>query len=49
VIGLAGLFIAQAWVSGAMHVAGLALFVASGVIIFLDIKRVFDRMNSGLL
>jgi hypothetical protein len=49
VIGLAGLFIARAWESGAMHVAGLALFVASGIIIFLDIKRVFDRMNSGLL
>jgi len=49
VIGLAGLFIARACESGAMHVAGLALFVASGVIIFLDIKRVFDRMNSGVL
>jgi len=49
VIGLAGLFIARAWESGAMHVAGLALFVASGLIIFLDIKRVFDRMNSGPL
>ena len=49
VIGLAGLFIARAWESGAMHVAGLALFVASGLIIFLEIKRVFDRMNSGLL
>jgi len=49
VIGLAGLFIARAWESGAMHVAGLALFIASGLIIFLDIKRVFDRMNSGLL
>ena len=48
VIGLAGLFIAHAWESGAMHIAGLALFVASGVIIFLNIKRVFDRMNSGL-
>jgi hypothetical protein len=46
VIGLAGLFVARAWESGAMHVAGLGLFVASGVIIFLDIKRVFDRMNS---
>ena len=49
VIGLAGLFIARAWESGAMHVAGLALFVASSLIIFLDIKRVFDRMNSDLL
>ena len=47
VIGLAGLFIARAWESGAMHAAGLGLFVASGVIVFLDIKRVFDRMNSG--
>jgi hypothetical protein len=47
VIGLAGLFIANAWEGGAMHDAGLGLFVASGVVIFLDIKHVFDRMNSG--
>ena len=47
VIGLVGLFVARAWESGAMHDAGLGLFVASGVIIFLDIKHVFDRVNSG--
>jgi hypothetical protein len=47
VIGLVGLFVARAWESGAMHAAGLGLFVASGMIIFFDIKRVFDRMNSG--
>jgi hypothetical protein len=47
VIGLVGLFVARAWESGAMHDAGLGLFVASGGIIFLDIKHVFDRMNSG--
>lgn len=47
VIGLVGLFVARAWESGAMHDAGLGLFVASGVIIFLDIKHVFDCMNSG--
>ena len=47
VTALAGLFIARAWESGAMHDAGLGLFVASGAIIFLDIKNVFDRMNSG--
>ena len=47
VTGLAGLFIARAWESGAMHDAGLGLFVASGAIIFLDIKNVFDRSNSG--
>jgi len=47
VIGLIGLFIANASKSGAMHAAGLGLFVVSGVIIFLDIKRVFDRQSSG--
>jgi hypothetical protein len=46
VIGLAGLFIAHAWENGAMHAAGVALFIASGVIIFLDLKHVFDRMDS---
>jgi hypothetical protein len=46
VIGLAGLFLAHAWESGAMHVAGVALFIASGAIIFLDIKHVFDRIDA---
>jgi hypothetical protein len=46
IIGLAGLFIAHAWEGGAMHVAGVALFIASGAIIFLDLKRVFDRADS---
>lgn len=46
VVGLAGLFIAHAWESGAMHAAGVALFIVSCVFIFLDIKRVFDRMDS---
>ena len=45
VIGLAGLFIAHAWEDGAMHAAGIALFVVSGAIIFLDMKHVFDRME----
>jgi hypothetical protein len=45
VIGLAGLFIAHAWEGGAMHSAGIALFVVSGAIIFLDMKHVFDRME----
>ena len=48
IIGLAGLFIARAWEEGAMHAAGLALFVASGVIVFLDIKHVYDRMDSSV-
>jgi hypothetical protein len=46
IIGLAGLFIAHAWEGGAMHAAGVALFIVSGAIIFLDLKRVFDRMAS---
>lgn len=46
VIGLAGLFLAHAWESGAMHAAGLALFIVSGVIIFLDLKHVFDRLEA---
>ena len=45
VIGLAGLFIAHAWADGAMHSAGIALFIVSGAIIFLDMKHVFDRME----
>jgi hypothetical protein len=45
VVGLAGLFIAHAWESGAMHAAGVALFIASGAIVFLDIKHVFDCMQ----
>ena len=47
IIGLVGLLIAHAWESGAMHAAGLGLFVASGALVFLNIKRVFDRMGSG--
>src|SRR3954447_3088371 len=45
VIGLAGLFIAHAFENGAMHSAGIALFVVSGAIIFLDMKHVFDRIE----
>ncbi len=26
-----------------MHMAGLGLFIMSGLIVFLDIKHVFDR------
>jgi hypothetical protein len=46
IIGLAGLFIASAWPYGSLHDGGIALFAAGGVIVFLDIKQVFDRLNS---
>ena len=45
VIGLAGLFLAHAWETGAMHAAGVGLFGASGVIVFLNLKNVFDRTD----
>ena len=45
IIGLAGLFLAHAWEAGAMHAAGVGLFGISGVIVFLDIKNVFDRLD----
>ena len=46
IMGLAGLFIAHAWESGAMHAAGVALFLVSGVLVFFNIKHVFDRVDS---
>jgi hypothetical protein len=45
VIGLAGLFIAHGAESGDLHFAGIALFLASGAVIFLDLKHVFDRLE----
>ncbi|MBV8120855.1 MAG: hypothetical protein JO081_13070 [Alphaproteobacteria bacterium] len=46
VVGLAGLFVARAWPNGSLHDGGITLFIASGVIVFLDIKQVFDRTTS---
>lgn len=46
VIALAGLFMG-AGAPGSLQGAGVALFVVSGLIIFLSLKRVFDRMDSG--
>jgi hypothetical protein len=45
VIGLAGLFIAHGSEGGALQIAGVALFLASGGAIFLDLKYVFDLME----
>jgi hypothetical protein len=46
VIGLAGLFVAAGWRQGALHDAGVGLFVVSGIIVFFDIKQVFDRIDN---
>jgi hypothetical protein len=46
VIALAGLFMG-AGTPGSLQSAGVALFVVSGLVIFLSLKRVFDRLDSG--
>jgi hypothetical protein len=46
VIGIVGLFVARDWAYGSLHVAGIGLFVACAIIIFLDIKHVFDRIDA---
>jgi len=45
ILGLAGLVIARTWLYGSLHAAGIGLFVACAIIIFLDIKHVFDRRD----
>ena len=45
VIGLAGLFLG-AGAEGSLQSAGVGLFFASGLIIFLSLKRVFDALDS---
>jgi hypothetical protein len=45
VLALAGLFIAAATQDGSLYIAGVALFVASGVIVFLSLKNVFDNLD----
>ena len=45
VLGLAGLFVAAASKAGSLHVAGVALFATSGVIVFLSLKNVFDTLD----
>lgn len=44
-IALAGLFVA-AGEPGTLQDAGVALFVVCGLVIFLSLKRVFDRLDS---
>lgn len=45
VLALAGLFVA-AGAQGSLHDGGIAFFVASGLVIFLSLKRVFDKLDS---
>ena len=45
VLGLAGLFIAAGSREGSLHMAGVALFLASGITVFLSLKHVFDNLD----
>jgi hypothetical protein len=45
IVGLIGLFIAAA-APGSLHGAGIGLFVVSGAIVFLSLKRVFDNLDT---
>ena len=45
VLGLAGLFIAAGSAEGSLHMAGIALFLASGITVFLSLKHVFDNLD----
>jgi hypothetical protein len=44
-LGLAGLFIAAESEAGSLHSAGIALFVTSGLVVFLSLKNVFDTLD----
>jgi uncharacterized membrane protein YhaH (DUF805 family) len=45
VIALAGLFLG-AGASGSLRNAGISLFIVSGAVIFLSLKRVFDNLDA---
>jgi len=44
-VGLVGLFVA-AGAEGSLQNAGIGLFVVSGLVVFLSLKRVFDNLDS---
>ena len=45
ILALAGLFVAAGFDHGGLHDAGVALFAASAIAVFLSIKRVFDNLD----
>jgi hypothetical protein len=47
ILALAGLFIAAGVGHGGLHNAGIALFVVSGIAVFLNLKHVFDNLDRG--
>jgi hypothetical protein len=45
ILGLAGLFAASGFDHGGLHDGGVALFAASGLLVFLSMKHVFDAQG----
>ena len=45
VLGLTGLLVAAGAGHGGLHNGGVALFVASGLAVFLSLKHVFDNLD----
>ena len=45
ILGLTGLFTAAGFDHGGLHDAGVALFVTSGLAVFLSLKHVFDNFD----
>jgi hypothetical protein len=45
ILALAGLFVAAGVDHGGLHDAGVALFVTSGIAVFLSLKHVFDNLD----
>ena len=44
-LALAGLFVAAGYDHGGLHDAGVALFIVSGIAVFLSMKHVFDNLD----
>ncbi len=44
-LALAGLFVAAGFDHGGLHDGGIALFLASGIAVFLSLKHVFDNLE----
>jgi hypothetical protein len=45
IVALIGLFVAAGTDHGGLHNGGVALFVASGIALFLSLKHVFDNLD----
>jgi len=45
VLALAGLFVAAGYEFGGLHNGGVALFLTSGLAVFLSLKHVFDNLD----